>query len=31
MVVIFTMAFLAILLFCYDAFWQLLFDILKVS
>jgi preprotein translocase subunit SecE len=31
MVVIFTMAFLAILLFCYDAFWQLLFDFLKVS
>ncbi|MCU0707483.1 MAG: preprotein translocase subunit SecE [Pirellula sp.] len=31
MVVIFTMAFLAILLFCYDAFWQLLFELLKVS
>jgi preprotein translocase subunit SecE len=31
MVVIFTMAFLAILLFCYDAFWQLLFDWLGVS
>jgi preprotein translocase subunit SecE len=31
MVVIFTMFFLAILLFCYDAFWQLLFDVLKVS
>jgi preprotein translocase subunit SecE len=31
MVVIFTMAFLAILLFCYDAFWQLLFELLKVN
>ena len=31
MVVIFTMAFLALLLFCYDAFWQLLFDTLGVS
>jgi preprotein translocase subunit SecE len=31
MVVIFTMAFLAILLFCYDAIWQLLFDLLGVS
>jgi preprotein translocase subunit SecE len=31
MVVIFTMAFLAILLFCYDAIWQLLFELLKVS
>jgi preprotein translocase subunit SecE len=31
MVVIFTMAFLAILLFCYDAFWQALFDFLKVN
>ena len=31
MVVIFTMAFLALLLFCYDAFWQLLFDWLGVN
>ncbi|MFM7517374.1 MAG: preprotein translocase subunit SecE [Pirellula sp.] len=31
MVVIFTMAFLALLLFCYDAIWQLLFDALGVS
>ncbi|MFM2014046.1 MAG: hypothetical protein RLZZ396_2830, partial [Planctomycetota bacterium] len=31
MVVIFTMAFLALLLFCYDAFWQLLFETLGVS
>jgi len=31
MVVIFTMAFLALLLFCYDAIWQLLFDMLGVS
>jgi preprotein translocase subunit SecE len=31
MVVIFTMAFLALLLFCYDAIWQLLFDTLGVS
>ena len=31
MVVIFTMAFLALLLFFYDAIWQLLFDTLGVS
>ncbi len=31
LVVIFTMAFLAILLFCFDALWQLLFDVLGVS
>ena len=31
MVVIFTMAFLAILLFCYDAIWQSLFELLGVS
>jgi preprotein translocase subunit SecE len=31
MVVIFTMAFLAILLFCYDAIWQWLFELLGVS
>jgi preprotein translocase subunit SecE len=31
MVVIFTMAFLALLLFCYDALWQLLFEALGVS
>jgi preprotein translocase subunit SecE len=30
-VVIFTMAFLALLLFCYDAIWQFLFDLLGVS
>jgi preprotein translocase SecE subunit len=31
MVVIFTMALLALLLFCYDAIWQWLFDTLGVS
>ncbi len=31
MVVIFTMAFLAVLLFCYDALWQLLFELLGVN
>jgi preprotein translocase subunit SecE len=31
MVVIFTMALLALLLFCYDAIWQWLFDMLGVS
>ncbi|MCY2997907.1 MAG: hypothetical protein NT168_07330 [Planctomycetota bacterium] len=31
MVVIFTMALLAALLFCYDAIWQWLFDTLGVS
>jgi preprotein translocase subunit SecE len=30
-VVIFTMAFLALLLFCYDALWQFLFELLGVS
>ncbi len=30
-VVIFTMAFLALLLFSYDAIWQFLFDLLGVS
>lgn len=31
MVVIFTMAFLAILLFCYDCIWRFLFDLIGVS
>jgi preprotein translocase subunit SecE len=30
-VVIFTMAFLAVILFCFDLFWQVIFDWFKVS